>query len=62
MRKFISLTETAEVLGISRISIVDCVRTGDLPAVQIGKGRKYMVSIDYLEQKFGINVEEALQR
>ena len=36
VQRTMSVTEVAEVLGISRTTAYECVRTGDLPAIRLG--------------------------
>ena len=35
-QRTMSVTQAAEVLGISRTTAYECVRTGDLPALRLG--------------------------
>ena len=36
VQRTISVSKAAEVLGISRTTAYECVRTGDLPALRLG--------------------------
>ena len=36
VQRTMSVTQAAEVLGISRTTAYECVRTGDLPALRLG--------------------------
>jgi excisionase family DNA binding protein len=36
-RRTLSVSEAAQVLGISRAHAYDCVRTGELPSITLGR-------------------------
>lgn len=36
-RRTVSVTEAARILGISRAHAYDCVRSGELPAIVLGR-------------------------
>jgi len=47
-RRTVSVSEAARILGISRAHAYDCVRTGDLPSIALG--RRVVVPRQALEE------------
>jgi excisionase family DNA binding protein len=47
-RRTLSVSEAARILGISRAHAYDCVRTGDLPSIALG--RRVVVPRQALEE------------
>jgi excisionase family DNA binding protein len=50
-RRTVSVTEAARILGISRAHAYDCVRSGELPAIVLG--RRIVVSKAALDRILG---------
>ena len=50
-RRTVSVTEAARMLGISRAHAYDCVRSGELPAIMLG--RRIVVSKVALDRLLG---------
>ena len=50
-RRTVSVTEAARILGISRAHAYDCVRSGELPAIVLG--RRIVVSKAVLDRILG---------
>lgn len=50
-RRTVSVTEAARILGISRAHAYDCVRSGELPAIMLG--RRIVVSKVVLDRLLG---------
>ena len=50
-RRTVSVTEAARMLGISRAHAYDCVRSGELPAIVLG--RRIVVSKAALDRILG---------
>jgi excisionase family DNA binding protein len=49
-RKFLKLTDVAEALNISQAQAYALVRSGDLPAIQIGGRGQWRVGADVLDE------------
>lgn len=57
--RFLTLGDTAELLNVSAAEALDLVRTGELPAIQIGTGRMWRVERTVLESYIEAKYEEA---
>ncbi len=47
-RKFYSMRETAEILGIAYITVFENCKRGNIPSVKVGQKR--LVSVDYIDR------------
>lgn len=59
-RRYISIPELAKLLGLSRIAVFKKVKSGEIPAVKIG--RNYAISYYYIDNLLGKTLNEANKR
>ncbi|GAB3129755.1 helix-turn-helix domain-containing protein [Glaciibacter psychrotolerans] len=57
--RFLTLTDTAEILSISAADALDLVRTGELPAIRVGSAHAWRVERRVLESYIEAKYEEA---
>jgi len=55
-REFISTSELAAILGVSRVTVHKKIKSGEIEAVRIG--RIYAVPKSYLSEVFGKSISE----
>lgn len=66
MDQFISTTEAAKILGISRVAVFQQIQSGRLPAEKVG--RNYLIKREDLPQEKGItesgktSIEESVSK
>jgi excisionase family DNA binding protein len=66
MHPFVSTTEAAKILGISRVAVFQQIKSGRLPAEKVG--RNYLIKREDLPQEKGItesgktSIEESVNK
>ena len=59
-KRYISIPELAKLLGLSRIAVFKKVKSGEIPAVKIG--RNYAISYHYIDNILGRTLNVANKR
>ena len=59
-RQYVTIPELAKLLGLSRIAVFKKVKSGEIPAMRIG--RNYAISYHYIDNILGKTLNEANKR
>ncbi len=57
IKQYISIPELAKLLGLSRVAVFKKVKSGEIPAVRIG--RNYAISLRFIDKILGKILSEA---
>ena len=56
-KQYLSIPELAKLLGLSRVAVFKKVKSGEIPAVRIG--RNYAISLRFIDKILGKILSEA---